>query len=37
LIVTSVFCRLADAREEVLLRPRLCRGGAIVSASTLQS
>ena len=29
LIVTSVFCKFADAREDVLLRVRLCFGGAI--------
>ena len=30
LIVTSVFCRFADAREDVLLRVRFCLGGPMV-------
>lgn len=30
LIVTSVLCKLAEAREDVLLRPRLCFGGGML-------
>lgn len=29
--MTSVFCKLAEAREDVLVRDRFCLGGAIVS------